>query len=430
MNRTKAGIEMTNAYRAAAVGLILPAVLAACANDGGDGAAGEWSGTIADSAGVVMVANDGNGAWGPGDGWSFSEALRIGSAAGDTEYQFGQIGGIGIASDGRVIVLDQQAQDLRVYGPDGTYEATIATAGSGPGELGMGASPVMMGPGDTIAVADMGNQRVSLYTADGEPAGSWRIDFADGIPMRWDVRDGNPVSQVRPFATTPDVEPDSMDAIIQRSWDGTPGDTLFRMPSGKTFSTSGGDVSFNFFTAEPQWTIGSGGELIFGVNDRYRIEVYEDGELIRVVTMPHEPEPVTQADQDAFKNVLEEAWSTAGVPPQQVEMLLSRVSFADTYPAYLQFLAGPQGTIWVQHLRPPSTLKPEEMASFNPMSLGASTWDVLDAEGRFLGQVETPERFQPFEILDGRIIGVWRDELDVQYVIILNIDGLGDDAAT
>jgi hypothetical protein len=64
------------------------------------------------------------------------------------------------------------------------------------------------------------------------------------------------------------------------------------------------------------------------------------------------------------------------------------------------------------------------------MSLGASTWDVLDAEGRFLGKVETPERFQPFEILDGRIIGVWRDELDVQYVIILNIDGLGDDAAT
>jgi len=417
-------------WKTTAAGLLILPFLAACGDGGGSGTAGEWGGTISDSAGVAMVANDGIGAWSSAETWSFSEALRIGSAAGETEYQFGQIGGIGIASDGRIIVLDQQGQDLRVYGADGTYEATIATAGSGPGELGMGASPVMIGPGDTIAVADMGNQRVSLYSADGEPAGSWRIEFENGIPIRWDVRDGQMVSQLRPFAMSPDAEPDSLDHIVQWAWDGTPVDTLLTVRSGDTFKAKGGDVSFHFFSAEPQWTIGSGGELLFGVNDHYRIEMYDDGDLKRVVTMPHEPEPVTEADQLAFKDVLKEAWSTAGVPPQQVEMLLSRVSFADSYPAYLQFLAGPDGTTWVQHLRPPSTLTPDEMAKFNPMSLGDKTWDVFDVDGRFLGQVETPERFQPFEIRDGRIIGVWRDELDVQYVLILNIDGLGGDGTT
>jgi len=419
---------MNDTWKALSIALIVP-IAAACGSDGGS-IAGEWGGTITDSAGVTMVANDGDGAWGPTDGWTFTEALRIGSAADEVEYQFGQIGGVGIASDGRIVVLDQQGQDLRIYGADGTYEATIATSGSGPGELGPGASPVMIGPGDTIAVADMGNQRVSLFTAEGSSAGSWRIEFTDGIPMRWDVRHAHIVSQVRPFAMTPDAEVDTMDVILERGWDGTVLDTLLTMKSGETFKAKGGDVSFNFFTAEPQWTIASSGELMYGVNDRYRIELYEAGELQRVVTMPHEPDPVTEADQTAFKDVLKEAWSTAGVPPQQVDMLLSRVSFADTYPAYLQFLGGPDGTIWVQHLRPPSTLTPDEMAKFNPMSLGASTWDVLDAEGRYLGQVETPERFQPFEIVDGKMIGVWRDDLDVQYVLILNIDGLGDGGTT
>ena len=111
-------------------------------------------------------------------------------------------------------------------------------------------------------------------------------------------------------------------------------------------------------------------------------------------------------------------------------MLLSRVSFADTYPAYLLFLAGPDGTLWVQHLRPPSTLTPDELTKFNPLSLGDSTWDVLDSDGRFLGQIEMPERFQPLEIQDGRVIGIWRDDLDVQYVLILNIDGVGGGDAT
>lgn len=419
---------MNDTWKAVGIALTL-AVAAACGSDDGT-VAGEWGGTITEVDGVTMVANDGSGAWGPTDGWTFSEALRIGSAAGDGEYQFGQIGGVGTLSDGRFVVLDQQGQDLRVYGADGTYEATIATPGSGPGELGAGASPVLIGPGDTIAVPDMGNQRVSLFTADGELAGSWPIEFTEGVPMRWDVRNANVVAQVRPFAMTPDAEPDTMDVILERGWDGTVLDTVYAMKSGETFKASGGDVSFNFFSAEPQWTIASSGELVYGINDQYRIEMYEDGALSRVITMDHEPEPVTEGDQVAFKEVLKEAWSTAGVPPQQVEMLLSRVSFADTYPAYLQFLGGPNGSLWVQHLRPPSTLTPEEMAQFNPMSLGGSTWDVFDSEGRFQGQVDTPERFQPFEIRDGQMVGVWRDDLDVQYVLILNIDGLGDEGTT
>ena len=52
---------------------------------------------------------------------------------------------------------------------------------------------------------------------------------------------------------------------------------------------------------------------------------------------------------------------------------------------------------------------------------GAPDWDVFDAEGRFLGIVSMPPRFAPRVYRDGKINGVWRDELDVQYVMRLGI---------
>lgn len=59
----------------------------------------------------------------------------------------------------------------------------------------------------------------------------------------------------------------------------------------------------------------------------------------------------------------------------------------------------------------------------HPEDLGAPAWDVFDAEGRFLGAVTMPERFAPGLFRDDKIHGVWRDELNVEYVVRLRIVG-------
>ena len=41
---------------------------------------------------------------------------------------------------------------------------------------------------------------------------------------------------------------------------------------------------------------------------------------------------------------------------------------------------------------------------------------MLDAEGRWLGAVTMPGRFRPYQIGDTGILGVLRDELDVERV--------------
>ena len=55
--------------------------------------------------------------------------------------------------------------------------------------------------------------------------------------------------------------------------------------------------------------------------------------------------------------------------------------------------------------------------------MGGQDWDVFDAAGRYLGVVTMPPDFAPMVFLHDQIYGVWRDELDVQYVLRLRIVG-------
>lgn len=408
--------------------IVLLALLAAgCA--AGEGGA-DWQGSITDSAGVTLVQNPAEGLWGPDDAWTFTETLRIGTAEGEPEYQFGAIAGassVAIATDGRIVVLDVQGQHLKVFAPDGTYERTIGGPGGGPGEIGPGASAVLLSPGDTLLVSDVGNQRGNLYLMDGTYVRSFPINFADGIPFRWEsARDGRIVVQMRrlafPGSTAP---PDSMDVIAVRNLDGTVGDTLMSVRSGGTVSFSGGTPEWNLFSPEPLWAL-YGDHLLYAVNDNYRIGMYGfDGSLERAIEKPFTRDPVTEGDQNVIKDMFQRLFVDQGVPPQFASQLMSRVHFADNYPAFGQMLAGPRGTILVQLVQPLSQLSEAEQEGFNLQAgdLGSRTWDVFDAEGRYLGAVTMPLKFQPIQFRGDEIYGIQRDDLDVQYIVKLGVSG-------
>ena len=136
-------------------------------------------------------------------------------------------------------------------------------------------------------------------------------------------------------------------------------------------------------------------------------------------------QPVSDRDQEIFTGFLERAWQDAGVPEQALAMLRNAVNFNETFPAYLQFLSGPEGTLWVQHVQSLADMTDEEAESFNPLlSLGGDDWDVFDGEGRFLGLVQMPARFQPIRFVGTDIYGIWQDEFDVQYLQKVAVIGL------
>jgi hypothetical protein len=281
-------------------------------------------------------------------------------------------------------------------------------------------------------VPDYGNQRVNLYSPDGSNAGSFSMPSEEG--RRWTFRasrSGLLAEQIRPNWWAGDPGPDPMDVIVVRAIDGTATDTLMEFPSGQTRSYETPGVS-RLYYPEPAWDLTDDGQLLFGVNDEYRISAYSpDGRLKRIITKQHDRRPVTDRDIQVIRDYFEARWIRSGVPAERYARLHRRWQYGEFLPAFWALASGPAGTIWAQHALPPSAMSETEVFSLNFEEEWASRdWDVFDSEGRFLGVVTLPQLFTPKLFRGDKIYGVWRDELEVQYVVRLRIIGDFDVGAT
>jgi hypothetical protein len=388
---------------------------------------GGWAGTMADSAGVQIVSNPETGVWTQPP--TVEREVDIGTAEGEAVYQFGQIASIDVGSDSSVYVLDGQAHTVRVFDSSGKFVREMGRPGSGPGELGQTALSVLVGPGDTVFVADVMQPRVNRYGPDGKESGTIPLS-GRGVSMKWAITsDGMLVHQTRALPNAgPDAaqaQPAANDFLFVRDRSGTLRDTLLALPAGKSvqFDGPGGMPAIRLFDSEPVWALMEDGKVMFGVNTQYSIHVYgTDGQLQRVVRRAFQQRPVTDADRQAFLKFLEEAWGRAGVPPQVLPRLLQSVGFADAYPAFANLMGGPEGSVWVQRVQSADDVAARG-GEFDVQDVGAPVWDIFDAEGRYLGALELPNRFTPMRIKGDRVWGVWRDDLDVQHVVRLRVTG-------
>ena len=167
-------------------------------------------------------------------------------------------------------------------------------------------------------------------------------------------------------------------------------------------------------------------ELFFGITNEYRVSVFgPEGDLRRIVTKPVEPAPVTERDIEMMWEAIEQQVRRE-VPSESFMQVMQQtrqsVTFAEFFPAFVSMSIGPNGSIWVQRLRPPAEVTEEELETYDmTQDIGSRDWDVFAPGGRYLGVVTMPPRFVPRIILDGKIHGVWRDDLDVQYVMRFRI---------
>lgn len=97
---------------------LLPLFLTACGSDAGRG---------------IVVHNTGEPLWAPGEEWQVVEELRFGSAMSEGPDLFGAIYSFDVDAWGRIFVLDDQAQEVRIFDSDGTFVRTVGKKGEGPG---------------------------------------------------------------------------------------------------------------------------------------------------------------------------------------------------------------------------------------------------------------------------------------------------------
>jgi hypothetical protein len=91
-----------------------------------------------------------------------------------------------------------------------------------------------------------------------------------------------------------------------------------------------------------------------------------------------------------------------------MEKALVNTKFPPVIPAHAnRMYAADLGNIWLQEYR---------IGSGEPYR-----WSVFDPNGQWLGIVQTPAQLTVNEIGKDYIIGVWRDDLDVQHVRIYSL---------
>jgi hypothetical protein len=382
----------------------------------GCGAKGAANAIVRDSAGVRIVESR-SPAWSEDEGWRLSPepVLSIGAVDGEPEYQLFGVRTVTRLSNGAIVIANSGSREIRWYDPSGGFLRSAGSEGSGPGEFtALGWLGVL--PGDSVVAFDGRLRRLSLFTPDGKFVRS-SVPQAEGKPgMDYPVfmasmEDGSLLAFGRVLQVEGMSEgPLRVPMVLYRfSVDGALLDSLGAYygwesrvvirRSAQSVAMSIGNRPFGLTTTLTAWS----DRYVVGTPTSYELDVYRlDGSLLAITRLLRDNAPVTAADIDAYKSlVLENIEDENDRRARRQE--LDDYDYPAQAPAFGSLiLADAQGDLWV----------PE----FSVRADRGMTWQVFAPDYRLLGAVRTPARFVPRSIGDDIVLGVWRDEFDVEYV--------------
>jgi hypothetical protein len=334
------------------------------------------------------------------------ERLKLGALGGDGEPQhadeFGRVTGVVAGADGALYVADALAREVRVFSAEGAAVRSIGRPGDGPGEFASIQSLGMLG--DTLAVLDPFNGRISLFSTDGE----W-------LGQRPYARVGGP--DIRIFQTrsdefsVPTVQGQMELVYVRHTASGPHESTPMRVGTLENFYVyCRGAGAFLYFY--PEWAPSAlripapGGQAVEAWGGRYHVSVVEPGgDTVRVIERDYEPRAPTEAEWreqvamfDSMMAPLVDRQCEPNRPVRPAEMGLIRTMFFDD-----------SGRLWV-----------ERRAS------GGFLLDAFDHEGRLRGSVALPDRVLevPIFIRGSHVYLVVEGDLDVHQVVVYEVDAL------
>jgi hypothetical protein len=173
--------------------------------------------------------------------------------------------------------------------------------------------------------------------------------------------------------------------------------------------------------AELVWAL-SGNRLYIASSDQPEIRVFEHQRgLVRIIRWSSDAEPVTAADRDLYE---EKRLKWLEVYPQIAEVIPpidEHPTLPHTKPHFRSFLIDDQDNLWVRNYPVHVAGRPDrydfQMGLWETRAQDSwETWTVFDPSGRLLGTVEVPAAIDVRAIRNAEIIGVWKNELDVEHI--------------
>ena len=337
------------------------------------------------------------------------EDLRIGTMNEEGPTSFGAIRGITALADGRVAVLDGQAQEIRIFDALGKHLATYGGKGEGPGEL-QGAWGIMQSSKGTLWVPDHSNDRMSLF----DPATGFQTSFPFRVYRYGYVWDGVMASDDRVWEQSITLAEPRRDIV--RVYDAQmtlvdslplperppvdqknpPGSFYWEAPDGR----SRGYRSVPFYAREIRLLDPLGAIWSTDAGDpAYRIKRWVPGGDTTLILEARRPAvPVTTAERDSV--IQEVSKSLANYPNPRLDW--SKIP--QTKPGVRGMFLASNGDLWV-HASTTDSLR---------------VYDVYRQDGHHIGSAATSLRivdYLPPFVRDDHFWAVVSDELDVQYVV-------------
>ncbi len=395
---------------------LLPAALVVgCSTD----AVNTRTAAIADSAGITIVTNTAPVST-AGNAWRIADrpTIDIGVVSGEAAYEFFRPLGAVRLSDGRIVVANRGTFELRYFDKGGKHLVTAGGEGGGPGEM-MDMSWFSRTVGDSMVVYDRRNHRLSVFDPQGVYDHSVRLQTSEFPFMKGRLDDGSYVGHIwrgRRRGAPPIPLGRGTDSlwVVRYGADGemldTLGTYLRRVRHASTMDWRGRSQRFPVavpFT--PTTATSTSGEFIFtGTTNVYEIVAQAaDGRVSRLVRKVHTKLPVRQADTESFMDSLR-ILAMENPEMQLVVAMLDITPPQDSMPSYEGFSVDREGNIWVADTRRPNTPTP--------------SWNVFDREGIWLGHVEGPTGFRVTDIGGDYLLGLWRDEVEVEHVMLYALE--------
>lgn len=380
-------------------------VLAACSESG----SGAGAASVGDSAGIRMVEHPASEEL---PAWRVSETptLVIGGGSEEAGVQFADVVGAALLDDGSIAVADAGNHAIRLFAASGDSVARVGREGDGPGEFRQ-IGAVWRLAGDSLAVWDFRASRLTVFSRDGvlsrvtvpqpAPSGSfhpmWGL-FADGSFV---LGPGMDMAGLLTGGTR--IRRDTV-PLLRYAADGRLSDTLGVFPGDEKHvlvSSSGFNVRTLPYGRRLRAALG-GERLYLATGDQSEIvALAPDGRRAMLVRERRPVARVTDADRDAHHRE-----QLRGLAPEQADAerkRLDKLPFPTSMAPYAQLLLDRSGFLWVRRTASEAPGKSHE-------------WLVLAPDGRALASVATPAGLEVLDIGAEALVGVARDEMDVEQV--------------
>lgn len=368
-----------------------------------------------DSAGIVIVENPPDLGLNTG-GWLVEPKpfLSIGAIDGPEGTFLDDVTGAHRLQDGRVVVLNAGTQEIRIFDKTGTPVRTIGRNGEGPGEfryLSLGG----VLPGDTLVVMDPALRRMSIVHPEaGVVRGASMDPGVAANATAWGVFDNRTVLFGRGGVTAESEgvyrQPETyrvsdLDGKLAGVLGEKPGVEANHIPMESYTTGEPVIITRQLYFARKGVPVASGDRFYFGSQDRFEIEVMDpQGTILKLIRVPADPVPITREIWDFYVEHRIETVARDADHERRMRRSMEESSqvLPPAFPAHGALEVDAMDHLWVEEYRIPGD--------------DTHVWSVFDREGVRLARVTLPVPMEVLEIGGDYVMGLVKDELDVEYV--------------